>query len=518
MTLGWTRPAPAGITQWKYRTGTISGTDTTWAGWQLSGADTNTHLVESLTNGTVYTFQVRAVNPTGDGPPATASAAVIPAGPPDPPALTVQSGYKRVTLRWTPGADNGSAIERHELRSSADGGTTWDPDWTSHATPEQIIRNLLNDTEYTFQMQAKNAVGYSTEAEVKATPRHPIEGPTTISFAENREDRVAAYRFSTPSDLELSESTYRLELSDIEDSALFQLDRQGRLSFLSAPDFEAPADADQNNLYSVWLRAAPSSEGEGAGVRAEGPPTFTKQVEVTVTNEEEPGTVTLSSTQPQVGVPLRADLSDPDGGVTNVRWAWSYSSARGARGVWEEPGGTDRLWSTFTPYSLLVGQQVRARAVYDDGHGADKQAQSALTEPVVGAPDPPGALTAEVGDGQVALTWETPADNGSALTGYEFRHSSDGARTWAPDWGTIRDSDAETTSHRLERLTNGTEYTFEVRAVNGVGAGDSARGGGHAGAGAGPGSAPAARGGGEWAGDAFLGGAVVGWGLGADGV
>ena len=264
-------------------------------------------------------------------------------------------------------------------------------------------------------------------------------------------------------------------LVDENDDDAFSIDSSGgMLSFQTPPDYEAPtaaghaADADlaTRNAYSVTVLA---EDGQGASTEYE--------VTVTVTNVEEPGIVTLSSSQPQVGVPLRADLSDPDGGANNVRWAWLYSSARGARGVWEEPGGTDRLWSTFRPYSLLVGQQVRARAVYDDGQGADKQAQSALTEPVVGAAGPaPGALTAEVGDGQVALTWETPADNGSALTGYEYRHSSDGARTWAPDWGTIRDSEAETTSHRLERLTNGTEYTFEVRAVNAVGAGDSARG------------------------------------------
>ena len=156
-TLRWTRPNHFGITKWKHRPGTISGTDTTWAAWQAiadSDEDTDSHLLEALTNGTTYTFQVRAVNPTGDGPPSESSAAVIPAGPPEPPEVMVTPGHEEVILSWTPGDDNGSAIQRHELRYSADAGTTWDPDWSPQSVREDTIGNLLNDTEYTSRCEA----------------------------------------------------------------------------------------------------------------------------------------------------------------------------------------------------------------------------------------------------------------------------------------------------------------------------------------------------------------------------
>ena len=106
-------------------------------------------------NGTTYTFQVRAVNPTGDGPSSGASAAVIPAGPPAPPEVTVREGHEEVVLSWTPGDANGSAIQRHELRYSGDGGTTWNPDWRTHSVRSDTIGNLINDTEYTFQMRGR---------------------------------------------------------------------------------------------------------------------------------------------------------------------------------------------------------------------------------------------------------------------------------------------------------------------------------------------------------------------------
>ena len=248
-TLRWTRPNHFGITGWKYRSGTMAGTDTTWAAWQAmdsSDGDTDYHSIEDLVNGTTYTFQVRAVNPTGDGPSSGASAAVIPAGPPAPPEVTVGEGHEKVFLSWTPGDDNGSAIQRHELRYSADGGVTWGPDWTTYSVRKDTIRNVLNDTEYTFQMRARNEVDYSEVAEVRATPRHPIRGRAAVDFAEHRVDTVATYRFRAPASS--AEVTYRLEVSDIEDSTHFELSAQGGLSFRVAPNFEAAGDAKRKDM------------------------------------------------------------------------------------------------------------------------------------------------------------------------------------------------------------------------------------------------------------------------------
>ncbi len=406
-----------------------------------------------------------------------------PAGVPDPPVVTVVAGHERVTLSWTPGADNGSAIERHELRFSDDGGATWAPNWSSPVPREQIIRNLSNDTEYTFQMRAKNAVGYSEEAEVRATPRHPIEGSPTVSYAENRGDAVDSYQFRPPSDQDLSEVSYDLGLSDIDDSGLFQLD-QGRVRFLTAPDFEAPSDADRDNLYRVWLRAAPAADDEGPIERV-ALPVFTKQVEVTVTNEDEAGEVILhveagpvplGSSAPQVGVKLTPALSDPDGGISAIQWSWMYASDGAA------VGGSVEADGGYTPVAADVGSSLRATVGYLDEVSADandrKSAQSAPTAPVADVPDAPVTLAAAA-NAEATLSWTTPSANGSALTGYEVRQSTDGGATWLPDWTAVSvplgTAVADFDEHTLAGLTNGTAYTFELRALNAVGAGDSSR-------------------------------------------
>ena len=91
----------------------------------------------------------------------------------------------------------------------------------------------------------------------------------------------------------------------------------GALTFAAMPDFEMPGDAGGNNRYEVMVKA--TSTAEGATEKS-----TTLDVTVAVTNVDDPGTVSLSATQPRIGVPITAiDLTDPDGMVSSVTWQWS---------------------------------------------------------------------------------------------------------------------------------------------------------------------------------------------------
>ena len=61
----------------------------------------------------------------------------------------------------------------------------------------------------------------------------------------------------------------------------------GELKFKAKPDYEMPTDANKDNVYEVTVRAADADGKIG-----------TLAVKVTVTNQNEEGTVTLSKTQP----------------------------------------------------------------------------------------------------------------------------------------------------------------------------------------------------------------------------
>ena len=92
---------------------------------------------------------------------------------------------------------------------------------------------------------------------------------------------------------------------------------------------------------------------------------------------------------------------------------------------------------------------------------------------VPASPDAPTRLRAAPGDRRVTLTWRAPAsDGGSAITGYEYcRETGAAPCAGTGDWKPVA-TGATAATHTVTDLTNGTRYTFRVRAVNVVGAGE----------------------------------------------
>ncbi|MDO9488419.1 MAG: PQQ-dependent sugar dehydrogenase, partial [Sphingomonadaceae bacterium] len=85
-----------------------------------------------------------------------------------------------------------------------------------------------------------------------ATNRPPVfTSAATASAAENSDGTIYAAAASDPDGNSL---TYTI--AGGADSARFAITAAGALSFVAAPDFESPADADANNLYLVQLSAS----------------------------------------------------------------------------------------------------------------------------------------------------------------------------------------------------------------------------------------------------------------------
>lgn len=93
--------------------------------------------------------------------------------------------------------------------------------------------------------------------------------PATASVAENT---ALAYQ-ATATDAEGNPITF--SIAGGADAALFSITSSGALSFLAAPSFETPKDADGNNVYQVTLRAADASLNA------------TRDVSITVTDSKE---------------------------------------------------------------------------------------------------------------------------------------------------------------------------------------------------------------------------------------
>ena len=104
----------------------------------------------------------------------------------------------------------------------------------------------------------------------------------------------------------------------------------------------------------------------------------TKIFDITVTDVEEEGVVTLSSTEPEVGVQLEATLEDGDGNISGESWQWARSE-NGRTGWINISGATS---SRYTPDDDDGDFYLRARVTYTDNRSSGKTAE-AVTDGLV---------------------------------------------------------------------------------------------------------------------------------------
>ena len=211
------------------------------------------------------------------------------------------------------------------------------------------------------------AIGVSNVIELTT-----FSGPTLVTFAENGAGRVATFSYSSDEDRDGIQW-----LTAGVDRGLFSLDNpSGALRFLQAPDFENPLDVGPpgrgaNNSYELKLVAWTSDNG----------PVFTDEVDVTVTvtDEDEAGAVSLSSTRPALGAVLTAVLTDPDG-VTDGTTSWRWERNTGREGWTAISGATT---ASYTPTAADGDRYLRATATYTDSFGADKTAEATAPHVVI---------------------------------------------------------------------------------------------------------------------------------------
>ena len=177
----------------------------------------------------------------------------------------------------------------------------------------------------------------------------------------------------------------------------------------------------------------------------------------------------LSATGGDQRVALRWSAPASDGGSAIVRYQYRYQESGSAYTDWTNvPGGANATSYTVTGLESGTSYTFEVRAVNGVGGGESATAGVTLAE---SAPGAPAGLTATDGDERVTLRWRAPEDGGSQIIRYEFRYAAVG-KTYS-DWATVSGG-GSARSLTVTGLTNGTEYVFQVRAVNGIGEGPAA--------------------------------------------
>jgi VCBS repeat-containing protein len=194
------------------------------------------------------------------------------------------------------------------------------------------------------------------------------------------------------------------------DQALFSIDSNtGVLSFLSAPNFEAPGDADTNNIYLVNVQAT------------DGSMPMTQNLTVTVTNVNEAPSITTANTAntaENTTAVIDVDATDPDAATT-----LTYSISGGAdQAKFSIVSGTGVLTFLSAP-DFENPTDVGANNVYDvtvqvtDGVNPVTQAIAVTVTNVDEAPAFTSANTANVNENTTAVVDVDATDpEGAAVT------------------------------------------------------------------------------------------------------
>ena len=217
------------------------------------------------------------------------------------------------------------------------------------------------------------------------------------------------------------------------DAADFEISSDGVLTFIESPDYENPTDRGLNlnaadldaadeggspdfddedefapidNSYQITVSATEVWDGDNASL-----PAKRTDIDLTVIvgNADDTGELTLQWLQPEVGTPITATLTDPDGAITVTKWTWSTSKVGGILDVtdeshWNEVTGdgagtidppTDADQNTVSSYTpqgdtVLIttdsavdeGKHLRVQVVYKDAHGINKTSYDISMNPV----------------------------------------------------------------------------------------------------------------------------------------
>jgi len=461
LTVSWSAPTNEGTAITGYR---IEQSSDGGANWTVASADSGSaspsYVVTGLVNGTSYVFRVAAINSAGPGGASIPSEPEIPIGAPAAPAKpTVVAGDQQATVTWVAPSDGGSPITGYRVERSSDNGVNWTVVTPSPGAGDDslVVTGLANGTSYLFRVIAINVRGDSSASissdavmpnVVPQAPGQPtasvtgdpvVGGELTVSWSAptNEGTAITGYRIEQSSD---GGANWSMAVADTGSSATSRV-----ISGLT------------NGTSYVFRVAAINAAGAGTASLASAPA-------MPIGAPAAPAKPTVAAGDQQVAVSWVAP-SDGGSPVTGYRVEWSSDNGVNWTVVTPSPGpGDDSVVVTGLANGTSYVFRVVAINVRGDS-AASTNSDPAMPNVVPGAPTGVEVLA---GNGQALMSWTTPTNAGTAITGYRIESSSNGGQTWTVAVATTGTDD---TSHVVTGLSNGTSYLLRVRAINAAGAG-----------------------------------------------
>ena len=468
-------------------------------GYTLGGADAasfdfveTTGQIRTKTN-VSYDFEAKSsytVTVTASDGTATAVATVTisvtdvaepPSAPATPMVSAVSGSTTSLSVSWAAPANAGKpAIASYGVQYRAGSSGTWSDGPEDVATTTATITSLTANTLYQARVRATNAEGDSGWSDPpgsgrtnSSTNNAPVFDPA-MPEREIAENTAAGQNVGAPvtaTDADAGDTlSYTLGGADVASFDFVETTGQIRTKTNVSYDFEAKSS------YTVTATAS------------DGTSTTDASVTISVTDVAEPpsapatpmvSAVSGSSTSLSVSWAAPANAGKPAIASYDVQYR------AGTSGSWTD-GPVNVAATTATVTGLVADTlyQARVRATNAEGDSgwSSPPGSGRTNAPSTSAPGAPRDLGTAPGDGRVTLAWTAPgSDGGAAIEKYRYRVSANAGSSWDPDWTDVPDgadagdSAADETTFTVSGLINGTEYVFQLRAVNSAGEGPAAR-------------------------------------------
>ncbi len=405
----------------------------------------------TLTNGTSYPIELRAVNAVGPGPASTSQSGTPYTTPAAPSIITGANGMvaanQSLTVTFsTPINNGGSAITAYQY--STDAGATWQnrTDGQSATSTTMTITAVSADgttaltdgDTYDVEIRAVNAAGYGPGSAVAAGI--PVSVPDAPSITSVTAENGSLGVTFTPA------SNGGSAITDYEYSV------DGGSAWVPtgslAPTFTI-GNLTNGNTYPVEVRADneagdsdPSAAVAGTPATAPGQPLITAA-------ERGNATITVSYAEPSTGgSPILSYQYSTDAGTT---WRTAASNANPMVITTLSTDGA-------TPVSNGTEYPVEIRALNAVGDSLASLPVEAEPATVPGAP----TITLIPGNGTMAVAASIANNGGSSVTGVDY----------SLDGGPFVSAGVTSTNFTITGLVNGTSYTVVVRADNAIGDGN----------------------------------------------
>ncbi|MDE0183571.1 MAG: fibronectin type III domain-containing protein [Caldilineaceae bacterium] len=356
-------------------------------------------------------------------------------GAPAAPTLTITPDAGELVVAWTaPTNTGGSEITSYELQE-------WDEekqDWTiiqDNATLTFTRDGLAGNVMRYYRVRAKNANGAGPWAEDSGTTPAGAPGKPKLTATVNGPNSITL-SWTAPNNGGTAITGYTVEASEMGGTDFAALTGDAAAGLPAVGDTTADTltathtglSAGDTRYYRV--RATNGTEGANSDI-----------VSATTTTGGVPGAPEWASRSPSPTSSMMVNLSwtapASDGGSAITGYDLS---------VWEDGDWNifeTNLATTPTEYnhdgrSGATRYYYRVRAVNANGPG-----QWSVTEDVdtaAGAPGKPALTATPDGPDKIKLTWDRPANGGSAIVAYLVQVSNSRTAGWGPLDSTATDN------------------------------------------------------------------------------